>query len=267
MKIIPDPTRKRSLCAVVPAAGRGTRLGADVPKVFVSLAPETTIWNVLHESLAAIADRIVLVLSAEGLAYAETHRGALSAGSFEKTEMALQREPLGMGDAIFGVSNLWGGYDDVLIVWGDQVNLSLKTLKACLALHATATEPSLTLPVVRLPRPYVEYVFNGEQLIHVRQSREGAVCEPHGFSDVGVFLLSGGEAFPAEWARYQKTNAAGFITGEVNFLPFLAHLSKVAGWPVNRYQTSDPAEALGINTPEELALARARWREKGAKHP
>jgi bifunctional UDP-N-acetylglucosamine pyrophosphorylase/glucosamine-1-phosphate N-acetyltransferase len=256
---------RRKICALVPAAGRGTRLGADAPKVFVPLAPDVTIWNVLHHVLAPLADRIVLVLSPAGRAYADKNRGAFAAGSFDKTEIALQPEPLGMGDAIFGASDLWQEADDLLVVWGDQVNLSRQTLQLCLALHAAQVVPSVTLPVVRQKNPYVEYVFDGDRLTQVRQSREGDACAPNGFSDVGVFLLRGGDALIAEWQRYRAAIAGGRVTGEVNFLPFLAHLSMVAGWPVNRYETNDPAEAIGINTPEELALARELWQRKGGK--
>ncbi len=132
------------LCALVPAAGRGTRLGADVPKVFVPLSDQVTIWNVLHDALVPVAERIVLVLSPEGHAYVEKNRTTFRAGSFDKTELALQPEPRGMGDAIFGAANLWREVDELLIVWGDQVNLSQKPLEACLALHAQTSEPSVT---------------------------------------------------------------------------------------------------------------------------
>jgi bifunctional UDP-N-acetylglucosamine pyrophosphorylase/glucosamine-1-phosphate N-acetyltransferase len=253
------------LCVLVPAAGRGTRLGAEVPKVFVPLSQTATIWNVLHEVLAPLAGRIVLVLSPHGRAYLEKNRAIFSSGSFEKTEVALQPEPLGMGDAIFGAADLWRNADDLLIVWGDQVNLSRQTLQACLALHATRTGTRLTLPVVRQAKSYVEYVFAGDRLTQVRQSREGDACEPNGFSDVGVFLLSGGEPLLAEWRRYRAATPGGSVTGEINFLPFLVHLSMVAGWPVGRYETSDPKEAVGINTPGELALARELWRKKSGK--
>jgi bifunctional UDP-N-acetylglucosamine pyrophosphorylase/glucosamine-1-phosphate N-acetyltransferase len=263
MKNSATPSPRRKLSAIVPAAGRGTRLGAEMPKVFVPLSPTATTWNVLHDVLAPLADRIVLVLSPEGRAYLENNRATFSAGSFEKTEIALQPEPRGMGDAIFGASDLWRDAEDLLVVWGDQVNLSRRTLEACLDLHATPTGPRLTLPVVRQANPYVEYVFDGDRLLKVLQSREGDACAPNGFSDVGVFLLSGGETLLTEWQRYRAAAAGGFVTGEVNFLPFLAHLSMVARWPVNRYETSNPAEAIGINTPRELAVARELWRKKG----
>jgi bifunctional UDP-N-acetylglucosamine pyrophosphorylase/glucosamine-1-phosphate N-acetyltransferase len=258
----PDQPRRR-VCAVVPAAGRGSRLGAEVPKVFVPILPSLTIWDAVHGPLSRVADRIVLVLSPEGRAYLEKNRSGFRQESFDKTEIALQTAPLGMGDAIFGAANSWRADDDLLVVWGDQFNLSAETLAAGVELHAAQKKPALTLPVVRAPRPYVEYVFDSaERLVQIRQSREGDACEPGGFSDIGVFLLTGGETLIEEWQRYRAVCAPGSATGEINFLPFLVHLSTTAGWPVARYEADDPAEAVGINTPEDLAFARRLFQEK-----
>ncbi len=263
MKAAELTSAKRRLCAVVPAAGRGTRLGADVPKVFVPILPGITIWDAVREKLSAVADHIVLVLSPEGREFLEKHRNGFSPESFAKSSIGLQPEPLGMGDAIFGVADLWREDDDVLIVWGDQFNLSARTLGACIALHAAAKTPTLTLPVVRSARPYVEYVFDSAgRLNAVKQSREGDACAPNGFSDIGVFLLSGGSPLIEAWQSYRAAGTSGSMTGEINFLPFLVHLSSTAGWPVNRYETDDPAEAIGINTPEDLAFARELLRKK-----
>jgi hypothetical protein len=102
-------------------------------------------------------------------------------------------------------------------------------------------------------------------LTHIRQSREGDACKPGGLSDVGVFLLSGGAALIGEWTRYRKECTIGSMTGEINFLPFLVHLSSI-GWPVNRYETNDPAEAIGINTPEDLAFARQLLQKNFPSH-
>jgi len=243
-------------------------LGADVPKVFVPILPGVTIWDAVHGTLSPVADRIVLVLSPDGNTYVEKNRAAFSPQSFDKTTLALQPAPLGMGDAIFGVADLWRDDDDLLVVWGDQFNLSLRTLSACLLLHAAQEKPALTLPVVRAPRPYVEYVFDTSgRLVGLRQSREGDVCEPGGFSDIGVFLLSGGRALCDEWRRYRADSTHGSVTGEINFLPFLVHLSSTAGWPVGRYETDDPDEAVGINTPGDLAFARRLLQQRLPQNP
>jgi bifunctional N-acetylglucosamine-1-phosphate-uridyltransferase/glucosamine-1-phosphate-acetyltransferase GlmU-like protein len=244
------PSAPHRVCAVVPAAGRGTRLGADAPKVFVPLRPGCTIWDRLHAKLAPLVEKTVLVLSPEGRAFAEK-----SGAFFERTTLALQPEPLGMGDAIFGAAGAWRGHDDLLIIWGDQANISSATLAACLNLHSSQSGPAVTLPVVRAAQPYVEFVFDQDRLTAVRQSREGDLCVPGGFSDVGTFILSAGHELEQEWQRYLARAPAGSVTREINFLPFLVHLSR-AGWPVRRHEIADPLEAVGINTPEELALAR-----------
>jgi bifunctional UDP-N-acetylglucosamine pyrophosphorylase/glucosamine-1-phosphate N-acetyltransferase len=253
------PSRK--ICAVVPAAGRGTRLGGDVPKVFVPLLPGVTIWDAVHDPLSHVADHIVLVLSPEGRNFLQVHPPK----AFAKTEVAVQEEPLGMGDAIFGAAEHWCEFDDVLIVWGDQFNLSRETLQGCLALHAGEKKPALTIPVVATVEPYVEYIFAPDgRLTEVRQTREGATCAPGGLSDIGMFLLSGGDALINAWANYRREGAAGTVTGEINFLPFLVHLSSRPNWKTGRYEASDPAEAIGINTPEDLAFARELLRKKAA---
>jgi bifunctional UDP-N-acetylglucosamine pyrophosphorylase/glucosamine-1-phosphate N-acetyltransferase len=252
----------RKICAVVPAAGRGSRLGADVPKVFVPLRPGLLLWDALRDKLAAVADEIVLVLSPEGRRYVAENR--LPPASFEKTTLAVQPVPLGMGDAVFGAAfNHWREADDLLIVWGDQVNLSADTLAGIRKLHQAAPRPCLTLPLVGAAQPYVEYIFDPDgTLTAVRQSREGDVCAPNGLSDVGTFLLTGGDALETQWRHYLAAKTVGTRTAEINFLPFLVHLSREAHWPVHRYDVTDPAEAIGVNTPEELAFAREMLEKK-----
>jgi bifunctional N-acetylglucosamine-1-phosphate-uridyltransferase/glucosamine-1-phosphate-acetyltransferase GlmU-like protein len=261
MKTSSSPVRRR-ICAIVPAAGRGTRLSADAPKIFVSILPDLTIWDAVRRQLSQVTAPIILILSPEGLSYLENNPAAFHSESFTNTRVALQSSPLGMGDAIFGTADLWREFDDLLIVWGDQFNLSLRTLNACIELHTGHEKPAMTLPLVRAPHAYVEYIFDfSGRLTHIRQSREGDICEPGGLSDVGVFLLSGGAALIEEWTRYRRGCTMGSVTGEINFLPFLVHLSSI-GWPVNRYETNDPNEAVGINTPEDLAFARQLLRKK-----
>ena len=255
-------TIRRRICAVVPAAGRGTRLGTDTPKVFVPLHAGVTPWDRLRERLAPLVDEIVLILSPAGREFVAANGGTLPPERFEKTTFAIQPEPRGMGDAIFGAAASWRGYDDLLVVWGDQFNLSAQTLQASRALHIKHPGKALTLPLVRMPQPYVEYVFDAaDRLVSVWQSREGESCAPNGLSDVGTFLLSV-DGLETEWERFRAAEGAGSVTGETNFLPFLAHLSRAANWSVQRYETGDPAEAVGINTPEDLAFAR-RTLEKG----
>ena len=253
----------RPIFAVVPAAGRGSRLEINIPKVFVPISPSMTIWDAIRGQVSPVVDEIVLILSPEGSRHVAENPASFSAECFARTRLAVQDEPRGMGDAIFGVAESWRDAKTLLIVWGDQFNLLAGTLRASLDLHAKQGGPAVTIPVVRMERPYVEYIFDSAgRLTAIRQSREGAKCEANGFADMGIFFLTAGPALIKEWNRYQSSASAGAVTGEINFLPFLVHLSAAAGWSTARHECHDPAEALGINTPEDLARAREIQRAK-----
>ncbi|MFD2357172.1 NTP transferase domain-containing protein [Nonomuraea ferruginea] len=143
------------VCAVIPAAGSGTRLGLGIPKIMLEIADGVTVWHLLHRRLSPWVEHVHVVVSPAGeipfrrLAAEEIERGAVS--------VSVQARPTGMGDAIFGAVAHWEGYDRILVVWGDQVNLSPATVRQVVR----ACHDGLTLPLVPMPAPYVEYELDG----------------------------------------------------------------------------------------------------------
>lgn len=247
-------------CAVIPAAGRGTRLGLCVPKLMVEVADGVTVWHLLHRRLRPWVAHIHVVVSPAGEAgFRRLAAGVIRSGT---VSVSVQQDPAGMGGAIFGAVRRWEHYDAVLVVWGDQANLSARTVHRVVRAHRRATSPGrpgLTLPLVPMPQPYVEYELAGSAgLRRVRMSRERDECRPGGLSDIGVFCLST-EGLLAAWQSYLVGAALGTATSEVNFLPFLPHLSQILDWPLTVVAVTDPAEALGINTPDDLEHARRAY--------
>jgi bifunctional N-acetylglucosamine-1-phosphate-uridyltransferase/glucosamine-1-phosphate-acetyltransferase GlmU-like protein len=236
-----------SVCAVIPAAGRGTRLGGDGPKILTPLTDGLTIWSILQAKLAPLVDHIHLVLSPEGAATFPALPVNVSIG--------IQPTPAGMGDAIFRGDG-WSRYDAVLVVWGDQVFVSADTLSRALAALQPGRE--MVLPVTRMAAPYVEYVFKDGVLTNVLQTREGDATTPNGFSDVGTFLLNS-DGLKDAWDAYLATASRGGTTGEINFLPFLPFLA-AQGWQVTPLEVADATEARGINTPDDLAFFRQLYK-------
>lgn len=230
------------VCAVIPAAGRGTRLGSDRPKILSPLTATQTIWSVLRERLSPLVDHIHLVLSSEGAAQFPPLPAHVST--------SIQPTPTGMGDAIFCGHPVWSAYDAILVIWGDQVFVSPDTLTRTLA-AMTAAKRQVVLPLTGMDAPYVEYVFDGDRLARVLQSREGDACRPGGQADVGTFLLAT-DGLKAAWDAYRADAPHGGATAEVNFLPFLPYLS-AQGWRILRLAVEDATEARGINTPQDLA--------------
>jgi len=244
---------QRSICAVIPAAGRGARLGLDVPKLLAPLRPDQTVWDVLYAKIAAYVQHVQVILHPSMVARFETH---LLTHPPEHTQVsyALQETPRGMGDAIFCGYSTWQQFTDILVVWGDQVFVSLATIEKTLSLQQSAEPPALSLPMCRQDVPYVEYIFSqAQKIVRVLQSREGDACRPYGLSDVGVFALSTC-GLAAAWEAYQRQAERGTQTGELNFLPFLSYLSALCAWHTQCFEIEDVRESRGINTPEDLAF-------------
>ncbi len=242
------------ICALIPAAGGGTRLGADAPKILLPITEKETIWSILHAKLSPLVDHVHLILSPDGAAAFPPLQASAS--------YSIQPSPLGMGDAIFRGHEVWSRYDAVLIVWGDQVFVSQDTLSRAIAALKDGGVNAV-LPVTRMAIPYVEYVFEGSRLAKVLLTREGDVTTPNGFSDVGTFLLAT-QGLKTMWDEFLGSTRGGLKgnkTGEINFLPFLPYLA-AQGWDFTPLEVADTTEARGINTQEDLAFFQNLYKGK-----
>lgn len=244
--------RPRSRCvAVVPAAGKGSRLGHSGPKLLYPIGGEPILHH-LERQLSQVAESIVLVVSPEGLEPIREAAESLAT----PTELAVQPQPVGMADAVLSAREVPTAADAelLLIVWGDQVVLRADTLRRLVVMLEDA-EADLAFPTRTLANPYIHFERDREgRLCRVRQAREDDDMPAIGESDCGVFLVRR-EDFFARLADYVATpSERGQVTGEVNFLPFL--VSERAGFErICALRGVDPKETLGVNTPEEAARA------------
>jgi bifunctional UDP-N-acetylglucosamine pyrophosphorylase/glucosamine-1-phosphate N-acetyltransferase len=241
--------------AVIPAAGRGSRLGIQTPKILVPIAGTRTVWSILHSRLQPLVDHIHVVVAPTSLG--EFEAALETTPHSNRISVSVQSIPIGMGDAIFGALEHWQTADTIMIIWGDQIHVSSETLQTALNLHARSPK-CLTIPLVAQPTPYVEYSFSSAgTLSNILQSREGDQCNPGGLSDVGTFILST-DGLAAAWNEYVSIAARGSRTNEVNFLPFLCWLSAI-GWEVRTHTISDITESRGINTLDDLLFFRSKY--------
>ncbi|MEI7998469.1 MAG: NTP transferase domain-containing protein [Candidatus Omnitrophota bacterium] len=249
---------KRSICVVIPAAGEGRRLGQAIPKILVPLTSEKTVWEILHGKLSPLVERTHVVLSNKGAKLFQ--KQFLRSKALKEVTISIQSTPKGMGDAIFGSYDHWKKFDHILIMWGDQVNVSSGTLEAVVQFQRDAVENTLTLAINMVSNPYVQCDFNKDRssLLKIRQSREGDICDKKGFQDVGVFGLST-KSLMKSWNEYVRGASLGEQTKEINFLPFFVHLSKDLKWRLNLVEVKDPLESRGINTLEDLEFFRKKF--------
>ena len=244
------------LIAVVPAAGLGTRLGARMPKLFVQLAPNLRVINLLESVIGDLVEECCFVIRPDMVESLKKY------STNSRSTFVIQEEPLGMGDAVFKASRKFLEFETLLVVWGDQISLSKETLIRVIREHAE-NDVDCTIPLVQVQNPYVHYEINQfHQLENLYQSREGDSLPDVGFSDIGVFLLKTNNIL-TEWKSYLKQfPSPSNTTHEINFLPFLLFLSK-NGKKQNFPIIQDAFEATGMNTKIELETFKDVFERKG----
>lgn len=239
---------------IVPAAGLGTRLGGGVPKAMALVAGKPMIQRVLEQHRGRVALAVPVVRP--GM------EGAIEAAAADAGMPArciVQEQPTGMLDAIL----LAAGEvrrerpDCVWITWCDQVAVRAETLDALAAACADPGEVSLAFPTSTGPQPYIHFERDAQgRVTGLRQRREGDAMPAAGESDAGLFALSRRtylEELPAFAAAFRDRGA----TGERNFLPFIPWLAARYPDAVRTFPCVEPIEAVGVNTPADLARVEA----------
>ena len=240
---------------IVPAAGLGSRLGSVRPKPLVPVAGRPMIDRVL-DLYAPFVERTVVIAS-------PSFAGVLRERGSARVAVAEQREPTGMLDAILLAAAAVDAArpDRVWITWCDQVGVLPATTRR-LAI-AERDGAALVFPTVTRADPYVHFARDAAgRIVDVLHRREGDALPDVGESDMGLFALSR-DAFDL-LPEYARTIGPGRGTGERNFLPFIPWLSARA--TVTTVPCTDPREAIGINTMEELRLVE-RWIQECEQAP
>src|SRR5581483_2854673 len=155
--------------AIVPAAGRGSRLGFHRPKILFPVAGRL-ILDWLLDFLGPNCSQVIAVLSPDGNADVRSEMGQRIPGRFE---IAIQTDPTGMGDAVrLALPHV--RTPNVLIVWGDQVALRRSNVEACMRVHEGRLQPDLTFPTVIRDKPYIHFERDASgAIVGLRQAREG----------------------------------------------------------------------------------------------
>jgi bifunctional UDP-N-acetylglucosamine pyrophosphorylase / glucosamine-1-phosphate N-acetyltransferase len=235
---------------IIPAAGTGSRLKASTAKALVPVAGRPMIDHLL-DLCAAYVQHVVVVthpLFAESM---RQHLGRTRAVRVD-SQVVEQAVPTGMLDAILlGTPEVARvNPDRVWTIWCDQVGVLPDTLARLAAADARDAAPALVFPTVRQEPPYIHFWRGADgRIAGVLQRREHDDLPPVGESDMGVFSLSR-DAYLRDLQAFDQEAATGAGTGERNFLPFIPWLA--ARGQVETIAATDPREATGINTPDDL---------------
>ncbi len=239
---------------IVLAAGLGTRMRSQTPKVLHLVAGKPLLSHVL-DAVRGAGARPVVVLSKES----EPARAIAGEG----TVVAMQDPPRGTGDAVrIALGAIPDASGEAFIVYGDTPLLRATTLRALAELRAKRGAPlALLSGLVGISNAYGRVVrdANGDvaRVVEVRLATAAERQLPE--SNLGAYAVD------LAWLRKAVPRLRANETGEI-FLTDLVALAAAEGARVAAHCTEDPDEGMGVNTRVELAAAedvvRKRIRER-----
>lgn len=234
------------LAVVILAAGKGTRMKSDLPKVLHRLAERPLIDHVIHTAQKLKPTQIVLVIGHEADLIRQTIGDAV-----DYTE---QRRQLGTGHAVAQAEILLRDHPgNVLVLYGDMPLLTETTLRQLIDLQIDNPGPLSMLTVIAdNPRGFGRILRDDEGT--VLAIVEEADCTPEQLEikelNVGVYCIQ------ADWLWPNLARIEMSPKGEY-YLTDLVAIAVRQGHQVGVVTTPDLVETMGINTPQHLAEAEA----------
>jgi molybdopterin-guanine dinucleotide biosynthesis protein A len=241
---------------LIPAAGKGARLGSSLPKALTLLNGRPLIDFVLDAS-QGLFDKVVVVINPneEQLFYSWTQ--TLNAPI--SVEFAFQDVPRGSMDAVLnGLRKINPIQEDaVVVIWADQVGVARSTIAHTLEL-LTSFQANLVVPLIEIEEPYIWYELGESNKIQaVYRRRDGDIVPRSSLSDVGLFGLSGHVCNLLSIATPHDIFGEEPGQRESDFtyaLPYLCKFPLLVETP----QASGLIETLAINTPDDYQSALGR---------
>ena len=238
----------KTLC-IIPAAGKGSRLKINGPKILYKFFDNERPIDIIINNIKNYVDEISIIIKPQD----EFKLKGYINNNFRSLNISLihQKKPNGMGDAVFCAKSKIYKFNNLLIVWGDQIGVRSKTIKRTINLLNNKNQ--IILPLIKTKNPYVSYKIYKKRIIDIFEKRESDNSIEYGFSDVGVFALTTNKILTL-WGKYKKNNSAfGKKTKDLNFLRFLKFLNK-NDWDTKYFYVNEKIQQCGLNTKNDIIL-------------
>ncbi|MCA9291596.1 MAG: NTP transferase domain-containing protein [Phycisphaerales bacterium] len=250
---------RRSLAAVILAAGKGTRMGSDLPKVCHEVAGHAIVWWVVQTCREAGVDRIVLVVG-----HGADRVRAVFAGDDADIDYVLQDRQLGTGHATNCAAPALADFDgDVLVLAGDGPLIRRATIDAMLARHRAArAAATLATSVIPDPTGYGRIVRDGS-------NRFAAIVEHRNATPAQRAIHEIYPSYACFDARRLFAHLAALppdaASGEY-YVTDVPAMMRASGEIVEVVDAVPPEDVLSINTPVQLAEVDAILRSRLETH-
>ncbi|MBL4590321.1 MAG: NTP transferase domain-containing protein [Phycisphaerales bacterium] len=253
-----NQSKNNDVQAVILAAGKGTRMKSDLPKVCHPVGGRAMVCAVVDACLDAGCSRVVVVVGYKQ----ELVREALASFG-DKVVYAVQEEQLGTGDAVVSAADSFDpsirAGTELIVLCGDGPLIRTSTLRTMLETHRTSgAAATLATSTIENPDGYGRIVrdANGGFARIIEQKNASADELKLNEVNPSYYCLNADKMFNA-LAGVTRNE----LTGEYYITDVFELLLK-DGEHVEVIDAVPPEDILSINTLEDLAMVDSIYRQR-----
>jgi len=235
-----------STALVILAAGKGTRMQSDIPKVLHPIAQTPMLVHAMRAGAVLSPERTVIVTGHGAEAVAK-----VAQAEDETAQIALQAEQLGTAHAVAQARDALQGFEgDVVVVYGDTPFLQPDTLERMIAARAENDLVILGFEAAD-PARYGRLVMQGDTLERIVEFKDASEEERAITLCNSGLLACDAKVLMSLIDAVGNDNAAGEY-----YLPDVVEIARSHGLKVTAV-ACDESQTLGVNSRADLAAADA----------
>ena len=241
----------KALSAVILAAGKGTRMYSDLPKVLHTIAGKPMVKHVIDTAHQLGAENIHLIYG-HGGDLMRTHLAN------EQVNWVLQTEQLGTAHAVQQAAPLFKDNENIVVLYGDAPLITKDTLEK---LIKAKPENGIALLTVNLDNPtgYGRIIRENGNVVAIVEQKD-ANADQLNIKEVNTgVMVSDGASFKKWLARVGNNNSQGEY-----YLTDLIALANQDNCQVVAVQATDVMEVEGANNRLQLAALERYFQNKQA---
>jgi bifunctional UDP-N-acetylglucosamine pyrophosphorylase/glucosamine-1-phosphate N-acetyltransferase len=240
-----------STALIILAAGMGTRMNSDLPKVLHQIAGAPMVVHAMLSG-ASLAPQRTVIVTGHG---ADLVKAAVQDHDPE-ARFALQAEQLGTAHAVAQAREALEGFDgNAIVLYGDTPFIRPETLEAMVAARADHDVVILGFQAAD-PGRYGRLVMDGDALQRIVEFKDASDEER------AITLCNSGVVCADAKTLFELIDAVGNdnAAGEY-YLTDIVELARAKGLSATAV-VCDEAETLGVNSRAELAGAEAAFQAR-----
>lgn len=245
---------KHKIRVIILAAGKGTRMGGDLPKVLAKVGGKSMIKQLLTSVNESGIDKnpVIIVGYKKELVMKE-----LSTDD-KQYHFINQELQLGTGHAVnLAKDYLKDNTEHIMVLYGDHPFVSTQTIKNISGKHLDSGK-KITLATVKLP-DFKDWRINFVNFSRIIRDGNGKIIKDIQFKDASDEEIKVTEVNPcyfcfnAAWLWENLENLENNNAQKEYYLTDLIKIATAEGMDIESIEI-DPREALGANTKAELGI-------------